>query len=77
MSRLVANGFLVMLLKSNANNPVLFGIIFKAKSDKAEITLLFYGFFNETLDNISPETLRSLRYFANVIAIKDPAPCPK
>lgn len=66
-----------MLLKLKANNPVRFGIIFRAKSDKAERTLLFYGFFKETLDSMSPETLRSLRYFVRVIAIKDPAPCPK
>lgn len=35
-----ALGFLVTLQKLKAKSPALFGIIFKAKSDKADNTLL-------------------------------------
>jgi hypothetical protein len=75
--KLEAFGFLVKLAKLKANNPALFGIIFKAKSESADKTLLFAGLFKVGDPNISPAILNYFFYFIIANAIKDPAPCPK
>ncbi len=70
-------GLRVTFEKLNANSPALFGMIFKAKSERADTTLLLYGFFSEGLPTIIALGLNSFLSLASARHINAPAPCPK
>ena len=70
-------GLRVRFEKLNANSPALFGMIFKAKSERADTTLLLYGFFSEGLPIMIPFGVNSFLSLARARHINAPAPCPK
>lgn len=72
-----ALGLRVMLLKLKANKPVRLGMIFSAKSERAETTLLDSGFFKDGLPTMIPLTLNSFFSLASAMLMSPPAPCPK